>query len=93
MQVKIPVLLGETFAELVAAGILVHQELALDIIDKALMPVPSEMERGRCFACLAAFYMRLSFFSEASSIPMHPSAKKRCRSLLPALLAEVWLAS
>ncbi|KAK9842620.1 hypothetical protein WJX84_004970 [Apatococcus fuscideae] len=82
-------LIGETLAELVRLEIL-SQSIVLGIIKGALVDRAGDMERGRCFACLAAFYMRLSFFHEASSIPMDDSCDVRqsCRRLLPKLLPE-----
>ena len=88
--------IGEALAELVNQGLL-FEMLALDIISGALLQRPSDQERGRCFACLAAFYMRLSFFQERGSIQMDTTAMQTCRQLLPRLFSEVcsgcWLAA
>ena len=80
--------IGETLAELVRENKF-SQLMVLDIISGALVEHPGDMERARCFGCLAAFYMRLASFHPGSIIPMDDRVVENCRVLLPQLLPEV----
>lgn len=81
--------IGETMAELVRENKF-SQLMVLDIIRGALLGEhPGDMERARCFGCLAAFYMRLASFHPGSIIPMDDRAVRNCLPLLTQLLPEV----
>ena len=88
VQGKLPALIGEVLAELVAVGFL-KEEMAMDIITRALVNICSDTEPERFLVSLAVLYLRLSVYHGCSSFPMHPVAMTQCRQLIPKLLSEV----